>query len=181
MFDSQQNCYVWWSCVYFFFRKHNYVLIYSSTRFLQVRSTLHVEGSQENDKKLALSFNLTFRNIDRVISLNKSKFGDYIDLIYRIRPEKTDTLDTSMYASNVELHLYIDIVRVGWERNLAKRKTIYTFQLLSFHLYVATLKQHLCVEYIYSTSWYYIPELLCPISISFISTLVKSHWIRLIT
>lgn len=61
----------------------------------------------------ALSFNLIFRNIDHVISLNNSRFGDYIDLIYRNIHEITDTSDTSMYASNVELRLDIDIARVG--------------------------------------------------------------------
>lgn len=32
----------------------------------------------ENKKKLALSFNVTFRNMDDVRSLNNAKFGDCI-------------------------------------------------------------------------------------------------------
>lgn len=37
----------------------------------------HTDVSQEQEKKLALSFNLTFLYIDGVLSLNK--FGDFVD------------------------------------------------------------------------------------------------------
>ena len=38
---------------------------------------------KKNKKKLARSFNFTFRYIDDVLSLNNSKFGDFVDRIYR--------------------------------------------------------------------------------------------------
>jgi len=41
------------------------------------------------------------------------------------------------------------------------------FPLWSFHLYVATLQRHLHMENI-SLSWYDIPELVVPVSISLI-------------
>ena len=39
------------------------------------------------DKKLMISFNSTFRYIDDVLSLNNSKFGDYVERIYPIKLE----------------------------------------------------------------------------------------------
>ena len=48
----------------------------------------------KKDKKLAISFNSTFRYIDDVLSLNNSKFGDYVDRIYPIELEIKDTTDT---------------------------------------------------------------------------------------
>ena len=37
---------------------------------------------KENKKKLARSFDFTFRYIDDVLSLNNSRFGDFVDRIY---------------------------------------------------------------------------------------------------
>ena len=49
---------------------------------------------QRKEKKLAQSFGFTFRFIDDVLSLNNSKFGDYVDLIYPIELEIKDTTET---------------------------------------------------------------------------------------
>ena len=38
------------------------------------------------DNKLAISFNFTFHYKDDVLSLNNSKFGDYVERIYPIEP-----------------------------------------------------------------------------------------------
>ena len=43
---------------------------------------------RKKDKKLAISFNSTFRYIDDVLSLNNSKFGDYEERIYPIDLER---------------------------------------------------------------------------------------------
>jgi hypothetical protein len=42
---------------------------------------------KKNEKKLTWSFNLTFCYIDDVLSLNNSKFGDFVDRIYPIELE----------------------------------------------------------------------------------------------
>ena len=42
-------------------------------------------------KKQKTSFNLTFRYIDDVLSLNNPKFNDYIDVIY---PKELEIKDT---------------------------------------------------------------------------------------
>jgi hypothetical protein len=44
----------------------------------------------KNEKKLARSFHFTFRHIDDVLSLNNSRFGDFVDLIYPIELEIKD-------------------------------------------------------------------------------------------
>jgi hypothetical protein len=45
---------------------------------------------KKNEKKLARSFNFTFRYIDDVFSLNNSRFGDLVDRIYPIELEIKD-------------------------------------------------------------------------------------------
>jgi hypothetical protein len=66
---------------------------------------------QKTDKKVARSFNYTFRYIDDVLSLNNCWFGDIVDHIYPIElqiKDTTDTDDTDMSASYLDLHLEID-------------------------------------------------------------------------
>ena len=63
---------------------------------------------KKNEKKLARSFNFTFRYIDDVLSLNNSRFGDFVDRIYPIELEIKDTTDTDRSASYLDLHLEID-------------------------------------------------------------------------
>ena len=63
---------------------------------------------QKNEKKLARSFNFTFRYIDDAFSLNNSKLGDFADRIYSIELEIKVTTDTAMSVSYIDLHLEID-------------------------------------------------------------------------
>ena len=63
---------------------------------------------RKNEKKLARSFNFTFRYIDDVLSLNYSRFGDFADRIYPIELEIKDTAETYMSASYLDLHLEVD-------------------------------------------------------------------------
>ena len=60
---------------------------------------------KKNKKKLARSFNFTLRYIDDVLSLNNSRFGDFVD---PIELEIKDTTDTDRSASCLDLHLEID-------------------------------------------------------------------------
>ena len=64
---------------------------------------------KKNKKKLARSFNFTFRYIDDVLSLNNSIFGDFVDRIYPIELEIKDTTDTYRSASYLVLLFEIDI------------------------------------------------------------------------
>ena len=46
--------------------------------------------------------------IDDVLSLNNTKFSDYVELIYPIELEIKDTTDTVKSVSFLDLHLEID-------------------------------------------------------------------------
>ena len=59
-------------------------------------------------QKLARSCNFTFHYIDDVLSLNNSRFGDFVDHIYPIELEIKNTTDTDRSASYLDLHLEID-------------------------------------------------------------------------
>ena len=63
---------------------------------------------KKNEMKLTRSFNFTFRYIDDVLSLNNSRFGDFVDRIYPIELEIKDTTDTDMFVSYLDLHLEIN-------------------------------------------------------------------------
>jgi hypothetical protein len=95
---------------------------------------------KKNEKKLAWSFNFTFRYIDDVISLNNFRFGDFVDRIYPIELEIKHITDTDRSASYLDLHLEID--------SYGGKEIIPMFSLWTFHLYVATFQQHLHMEYI---------------------------------
>ena len=62
----------------------------------------------KNEKKLSRSSNFIFRYIDDVLSLNNSRFGDFVDRRYPIELEIKVTTDTDMSASYLDLHLEID-------------------------------------------------------------------------
>ena len=49
-----------------------------------------------------------FHYIDDVLSLNNSRFDDFVDRIYPIELEIKDTTDTDKSASYLDLHLEID-------------------------------------------------------------------------
>jgi hypothetical protein len=51
---------------------------------------------------------LPVRYIDDVLSLNNSRFGDFVDRIYPIELKIKDTTDTDKSASYLDLHLEID-------------------------------------------------------------------------
>jgi hypothetical protein len=63
---------------------------------------------KNNEKKLVWSFNFTFRYIYDVLSLNNSRFCDFVHRIYPAELEIKDTTETERYASYLDLHLEID-------------------------------------------------------------------------
>jgi len=54
---------------------------------------------KQTEDKLARCFNFTFRYIDDVLSLNNSRFGDFVVRIYPIEFEMEDTTDTDKNSS----------------------------------------------------------------------------------
>ena len=75
---------------------YGYKLIFFSLAFpLYSYEADFIQGLlKKNENKLARSFNFTFRYIDNVLSLNNSRFGEFVDRIYPIELEIKDTTDT---------------------------------------------------------------------------------------
>ena len=63
---------------------------------------------KKKEKKLIRSFHFMFRYIDDVISVNNSKFDDFVDSIYLIESEIKDVTYTARSASYPDLHLVVD-------------------------------------------------------------------------
>jgi hypothetical protein len=59
-------------------------------------------------RKLGGSFDFTFCYIYDVLSLNNSRFGDFVDRIYPIELNIKDITDTDRCASYLDVHLEID-------------------------------------------------------------------------
>jgi type IV secretory pathway VirB6-like protein len=88
---------------------------------------------QDNNKKLAVSFNHTFRYIDDVLSINNHNFHNYVHLIYPDELEKKDTTESDKSAS------YLDILLdIHYMTNMI----ILTLQLSTFLFYVVTYMYH---------------------------------------
>ena len=60
--------------------------------FLNTYEAECIQGHvQKREKKLAQSFNFTFRCIDDILSLNNNRFSDHLHLIYPCELEIKDT------------------------------------------------------------------------------------------
>ena len=86
---------------------------------------------KKNEKKLARSFNFTFRYIDDVLSLNNSRFGDFVDRIYPIEFEIKNTTYTDRSASYIDLHLEIDS-RGRLRRKLYDKRDDFNVPIVNF-------------------------------------------------
>ena len=86
---------------------------------------------KKNEKKLARSFNFTFRYIDDVLSLNNPRFGDFAEHIYPIELEIKDTTNTDMSASYLDLHLEIDS-ECRLRTKLYDRRDDFNFPIVNF-------------------------------------------------
>ena len=60
------------------------------------------------NRRLAKSFNFTYRYIDDVLSLNNPKFSDYINDIYPVELEIKETTDDKHHSSFLDLLLTFD-------------------------------------------------------------------------
>ena len=72
--------------------------------FLYLYEADFIQGLlKKNEKKLDRSFNFMFRYIDDVLSLNNSRFGDFVDRIYPIELEIKELvlLHTLSYTSKL--------------------------------------------------------------------------------
>ena len=57
-----------------------------------------------HNSKLKLSFNFTYRYIDDALSINNSRFAEFLPLIYPPELEVKETTDTASSASFLDLY-----------------------------------------------------------------------------
>ena len=100
--------------------------------FLYSYEAYSIQGLlKKNEKKLARSFNFTFRYIDDVLLLNNSRFGDFFDRIYPTELEIKDTTDIDGSASYLDIHL--EIVSEGRLRTkLYDKRDDFNFPIVNF-------------------------------------------------
>jgi hypothetical protein len=78
---------------------------------------------QEKDKKIheARAFNFTYRYIDDVLSINNSRFAEFLPLIYPPELEAKETTDESSYLlqafEETPTHMSIEINRLEERHN----------------------------------------------------------------
>jgi hypothetical protein len=86
---------------------------------------------KKTEKKLARSFNFTFRYIDDVLSLNNSRFGDFIDRIYLWLSLKYRI--PHRFASYLDLQLEIDS-QGQLRTKLYDQRDYFNFPIVKFRL-----------------------------------------------
>ena len=138
--------YVWWRCVSTNHQYSNGYELRSATRRF-VSNTLmrqyFLQGLLKNkDKKLVQTFNSNIRYIDDVLSLNNSRFADYLPRIYPNEHEVKDTTDAQRSAS----YLAID------NRGRLKKQNSTTNVMTSL-LSVAIFQHHQRMQFTFHNSY----------------------------
>ena len=88
-------------------------------------------------KKAKTSFNLTFRYIDDVLSLNNPKFNDYFDVIYPKELDIKDTTDApklANYLDHLEFDKYGKLLRRLYDKHDDFEFPIVNFSYLSSNI-----------------------------------------------
>ena len=85
----------------------------------------------QKKKKLAVSFNLTFRYIDDVLSINNDNFHTYVNTIYPNELEIKDTTESSTQASYLDILLSVDTDRKLTTKLYDKRDD-FDFSIVNF-------------------------------------------------
>jgi hypothetical protein len=101
---------------------------------------------RDNNKKLAVSFNHTFRYIDNVLSIINHNFHNYVHLIYPDELEIKDTTESDKSPSYLDILLYID-TNGRLTTSLYDKRDDLTLQSSTFLFYVVTYHFHLLMVY----------------------------------
>jgi hypothetical protein len=83
------------------------------------------------ENMLVRSFNFMLRYTYNVISLNNSKFCNYVDSIYPIVLEIKDSIDTTRFASYLDIHLGIENEGRLWAK-LCDKRYDFSFFIVNF-------------------------------------------------
>jgi len=122
---------LWLSCLgplIYCFQTPNTVKLFGFPIFRFLRTWWHTE---KNKKQLIRSFDFRFQYISDVISLNNSRFGDFVDRIYPIELEIKDTIYTARSASYFDLHQEIDS-KARLRTKLYFKRDDFNFSILNF-------------------------------------------------
>jgi hypothetical protein len=92
---------------------------------------------QDYNKKLAVSFNHTFRYIDDVLSINNHNFHNYVHLTYPDELEIKDTTESDKSASYRDILLNIDS-NGRLTTSLYDKRDDFDFAIITFLFYVVT-------------------------------------------
>ena len=157
MFFKRQSVYLWVQPV----------LLFSPTcSCIRMRQTSYIGLLKKNEKKLARIFNLTLRYIYDILSLNNSRFGDFVDCIYPIEPEIKDTTDADRSVSYLDLHLEIDS-EGRLRTKLYDKRDDFNFPIVNFPFVCSNILSAPAYG-VYISHLIDIPELVAPIRISLI-------------
>jgi hypothetical protein len=113
--------------MYLFVKSQNKILVdiveYIKTVIGLWNNLLTAKKVKKKNSQKNKDFTLHF--VDEVLSLNNSRFGDFVNRIYPIELEINDTTDTDRSASYLDLHLKI----VSEEQNITTKQMISIFPL----------------------------------------------------
>ena len=76
--------------------------------YIHTKQNLYKNSNGIKTKKLAVSFNLTYRYIDDVLSINNHNFRNYVHLIYPDELDIKTTTESDISASYLDILLNID-------------------------------------------------------------------------
>ena len=93
---------------------------------------------KENEGNLVRSFDFMFRYIDDILSLNNSKFDDFVGRIYPIEHAIKDTTYTAMCASYIHIHLEFDSGGLLRTQRFTKRDD-FNFFIVNFTFMCSTI------------------------------------------
>jgi hypothetical protein len=95
--------------------------------FLYLYETDFIQGLlKKNEKKLAWSSNFMCRYTGNVLSLNNSKFSDFVDRIYPIELEIKNTTDTDSFC------FILWHTPRNWQWGAVKKETLRQKRLFQF-------------------------------------------------
>jgi hypothetical protein len=93
---------------------------------------------KNKDRTLTQTFNSSFRYIDDVLTLNNSRFCDYLHRIFPNELEIKETTDTQKYASYRDLHLDIDSGG-RYKTKLYDKRDDFTFPSVNFPFIISNI------------------------------------------
>ena len=109
----------------------NCALLLADLFFILIR--VGVSSKACKDKKIheARAFNFTYRYIDDVLSINNSRFAEFLPLIYPPELEVKETTDTASSASFLDLYLEFDD-RGQLSTNIYDKRDDFNFRNINF-------------------------------------------------